>query len=179
MNRAFLSVGSNIRRRRSIKTGLRALYDRYGPLRCSPVYETAAVGFRGPTFYNLVVSFVTVDAPSTVVDFTKTVELACGREPRPEKFHSRTLDLDLLLYGDRISKRPPLPRPDIFAFAFVLQPLAELAPDRICPGRDQTFSELWAHSPLRATNMTSRCVDWLPVFSARQLDVRPPRQDFC
>lgn len=163
----YVSVGSNIRRRSSIKAGMRALFELYGPLAVSSVYETEAVGFSGDPFYNFVVAFETEDSPSQIQRCMKQIEINCGRKRDGRKNNPRTLDMDLLLYGNLQleSKTLQVPRDEIFKYAFVLQPLAELAPELGCPGRKQTFKQLWQdyqqqHQPAKAS-----IVEWDPVRS--------------
>jgi 2-amino-4-hydroxy-6-hydroxymethyldihydropteridine diphosphokinase len=143
---AFIGVGSNIDPATHVPAGLAALRDRLGELTCSPVYETEAVGFDGPAFYNLVVRLDRAPDLDTVVAELRAVEGAFGREREASlRRGSRTLDLDLLVYGDRIGADPvPLPREDVRRYAFVLRPLAELAPDFPEPGSGTPFADLWA-----------------------------------
>ena len=142
----FVSVGSNVERERNIRGSLRALRERFGPLLVSPVYETAPVGFTGAPFYNLVVAFATELAPRDVLIALADIEAAHGRTRHSERFAPRTLDLDLLLYGDAIVAEPDLelPRPEIARYAFVLEPLAAVAPDLPHPQAGRTYHEIWA-----------------------------------
>lgn len=112
--------------------------------RVSRIYEAEPVGFEGPNFFNCVVAFNTELSPSALQTQLKTLELQYGRQPDAKKNQSRTLDLDLLLYGDLIrAQSPVLPRDDIYKFAFVLQPLMELCPQQVVPGDGRTVAELW------------------------------------
>lgn len=145
MPEVFVGVGGNVKPARHIPRGLAELTARVGPLRLSPVYRSRAVGFAGDDFYNLVVAFDTdleVHALDRVLD---EVETACGRDRTAPRFASRTLDLDLLLYGDAVIDEPglKLPRREILDYAFVLRPLAELAGDRCHPSTGLTFAEHW------------------------------------
>lgn len=118
---------------------------RFGELRLSPVYESEAQGFDGDPFYNLVLSLRCRETPPQLVAVTKQIEAAHGRQPGAVKFAPRTLDLDLLLHGDRVVESPDLrlPHPDILRYAFVLRPLAELAPGLLHPALGQTMTALW------------------------------------
>lgn len=107
------------------------------------MYESPAKGFSGPPFLNLVLSFRTDETPETILKVLSGLEAVAGRDRSAGKFSSRTLDLDLLLYGDRIDAALKLPHPDIERYAFVLKPLADLAPDLRHPATGATLSELW------------------------------------
>jgi 2-amino-4-hydroxy-6-hydroxymethyldihydropteridine diphosphokinase len=146
MTRAYVSVGSNVDREANVRAALTALETRFGPLAVSPVYETGTVGFDGDPFLNLVVGLDTDLAPEPLVDFLKSVERARGRTPESNGFRPRTLDLDLIMYGSLVMETPyfELPRDEILHHAFVLAPLADLAPDLLHPLIGQTMSELWA-----------------------------------
>ncbi|HEU5397829.1 MAG TPA: 2-amino-4-hydroxy-6-hydroxymethyldihydropteridine diphosphokinase [Gammaproteobacteria bacterium] len=145
---AFVGIGSNVEPEQRVRQAVKLLRERFGAIRLSPVYRNAAVGFEGDDFLNLVAAFETaldVDALNAALD---EIELACGRERGAARFTPRTMDLDLLLYGDRVSAAPvKLPRPEILKYAFVLKPLADLVPDRRHPGTDSTYAELWARYP--------------------------------
>lgn len=145
MARAYVSVGSNIDRERHVRGAIAALRDRYGRLLLSPVYESRAVGFDGGDFYNLVVAFDTEEPPRAIAEALAAIERAHGRERRAHGLHSRTLDLDLLLYDDLVVDEPGLrlPREDIARYAFVLKPLADLAPAGVHPQTGQRFAQMW------------------------------------
>lgn len=91
-----------------------------------------------------------------------------GRDRLAEKFSSRTLDLDIILYGNEQLNLPGLeiPRDEIFRYAFVLQPLADLVPAMICPGTDQTFLEIWHDFQAGRELDEARIVDWHPFQAA-------------
>ncbi len=146
MTRVYVSIGSNIERERHIRAGVRALRQRYGELRLSPVYESTAVGFEGDNFYNLVAAFDTGDSVAEVDAFLRQVEDANRRDRNSPRFSPRTLDLDLLLYGELVRRhdKPLLPRPEITENAFVLKPLADLAGDLRDPLSGRRYASLWA-----------------------------------
>lgn len=162
MVKVFVSVGSNIDRHINIYAGLNALKQRYGELQLSSVYETEAVGFDGDPFFNLVVAFDTDESPQAINQFLKAVEDMQGRERQQKKFSPRSLDMDLLLYGDKQFDYPGLeiPRKEIFKYAFVLEPLAEIAPEMICPGETKTFAELWQNYKVEKPLSQAAIVDW-------------------
>ena len=141
--RVFVSAGSNIDPRANLEVACAALKERYGELELSPLYQSPAAGFSGPDFLNLVAGFRTEEAPSELIERLAELETNAGRDRSGGKFASRTLDLDLLLYGDRIDAALKLPHPDIERYAFVLKPLADLAPDLRHPVTGVAFSEHW------------------------------------
>lgn len=128
MPRVFVGIGSNLRPQQNLKLAVRELRARYGDVRLSPVYRNAAVGFDGDDFLNMVAGFESDATPAELnADFERIHGLA-GRVRDGARLVSRTLDIDLLLYGDTVSATPPLPRRDVLDYDFVLRPLAELAP---------------------------------------------------
>lgn len=142
----YVSAGSNIDPEHHLRAACRRLADRFGPLSLSSVYRTKAVGFDGDDFLNLVVSFSTSVDVHTVKAHLDENELCAGRTGSAESFVPRTLDLDLLLYGTQVLDNPTVrvPRADILNYAFVLAPIAELAPDLRHPVDGRTMCELWS-----------------------------------
>jgi 2-amino-4-hydroxy-6-hydroxymethyldihydropteridine diphosphokinase len=98
----------------------------------SSLYRTAPVGAQGPDFINAVAALSTRLTAPMLLDALQQLEQAAGRE-RPYPNAPRTLDLDLLLYGDACIASPRLrvPHPRMHERAFVLVPLAEIAPERV------------------------------------------------
>lgn len=141
----YLSIGSNVRPVSNIRAALRELRRQFGPLRVSPVYRSRAVGFSGDDFLNLVVGLETALRPGELVDRFRALEAGQGRVRDQGRFTSRTLDLDILTYGDqRIREgRLVIPRDEIIRYAFVLRPLADLAPDDHHPELGLSYAELW------------------------------------
>ncbi len=145
MPRGYISIGSNIDKESNIASSLRALAKQFGKLIVSSTYETEPVGFCGENFYNLVVGFDSNLDAKSVGKILKQIESDHGRTHNSKKFSARTLDLDLLLYGDQVINegRLRIPRDEIIKYAFVLEPLAEIAPDLKHPVTHQTYAELW------------------------------------
>lgn len=154
MNRVYVGVGSNIDNERNIRLGILALKERFGKLDISPVYESKPVGFQGKNFYNLVVGFDTSESPEQTAASLHSIESSFGRNREKGKI-SRTLDLDLLLFGDLVLDGEDIhvPRTDILNYAFVLKPLAELDGERMHPVEKRTIRELWNSSELQGQDL--------------------------
>lgn len=143
MAQVFISIGSNIDREASIRGGVAALQQRFGALQLSSVYESEAVGFDGDHFLNLVAGFETGEPVTDVAAALRAIEDQFGRDRSGPKFSSRTLDLDMLVYDELVLDEPQIPRDEIVKNAFVLQPLAEIAPDSLHPQLQLSYAELW------------------------------------
>jgi len=145
VTRVYVSVGTNIDREHNVRSAVAALRRRFGPLQASRVYESAAVGFDGAPFYNLVVAFDTQLAAAQVAAELHRIEDAHGRERGGERYGDRTLDLDLLLFGTLVCEdgKLQLPRAEIRERAFVLGPLVEVAPDLVDPRTGERYGALW------------------------------------
>lgn len=142
----YISIGSNVERKRNIRSALAALRKQFKKLEQSRVYETEAVGFKGQPFYNLVVGFETSQPPQELVGKLRAIEDEHGRDRKGQRFSDRTLDLDLLLYDDDIIEQGKLkiPRDEILKYAFVLGPLAEIAGHKMHPVEHQSYYDLWS-----------------------------------
>lgn len=145
MAQVFLSIGSNINRDKNIADCVRSLQAGYRNFSASSVYESEAVGFEGDNFYNLVVSIETDMPVAKFYKALRKIEDDAGRDRSQAKFSSRSLDIDILTYGDLHGAFDGirLPRDEILYNAFVLQPLAELAPGAIHPVKQLTYRQLW------------------------------------
>ena len=139
----FVSLGSNIEPLRHARMAVKKLRQRFGPLRVSSVYRNRAAGFEGEDFLNLVVGFTTTESPEAVVAELEKLHAEAGRVRGADRFAPRTLDLDLLIYGDRVIDELQVPRKDIKEYSFVLGPLAEIAPDLRHPVTGESMAELW------------------------------------
>lgn len=145
MNRVYISIGSNQNTKANVRAALDALSARFGEPVISSVYESEAVGFDGENFLNLVVGLSTDVPVGQLAEWLKQVEDDNGRERNRSRFSSRTLDLDVLTYGNTVGTIDgvELPRSEILSNAFVLQPLAEIAPDERHPINGQRYADLW------------------------------------
>jgi 2-amino-4-hydroxy-6-hydroxymethyldihydropteridine diphosphokinase len=146
MAEIFLSLGSNIDPETHIPAAISELENLFGPLVVSSTYETASVGFEGPVFHNLVVGFRSDQDPRDIARQLRALEERHGRTRNSQKFSSRTLDVDLILYGSKIFDDHDLrlPRDEITQYAFVLEPLAEIAAECLHPVIGKTYCQLWA-----------------------------------
>ena len=145
MPRIYISIGSNIDKERNIRSAIGALKECFGDLQLSSVYLSEAVGFQGDDFLNLVAACETDLGVKNVAECLRQIEQDHGRHRSGPKFSSRTLDLDLLLYGDLVyhEGKLELPRDEILYNAFVLQPLAEIAAELKHPVVGRSYGQLW------------------------------------
>jgi 2-amino-4-hydroxy-6-hydroxymethyldihydropteridine diphosphokinase len=141
----YLSLGSNIERHRHITAALDALADLFGELKISRVFESKSVGFEGSNFFNLVVGANTQLSVADLSETLKQIEDANGRKRSGPKFSPRSLDIDILTYDNLVGLEAgvELPRAEILSNAFVLKPLAELAPLQRHPQLQHTYAALW------------------------------------
>lgn len=156
---AYVSAGSNIAPEANLRLAIGELRRRYGAVRLSPVYRTPAVGFAGDDFLNLVLAFDTAEPAAAIVAELERLHALAGRRRGPSAFMARTLDLDLLLYGDAVLPELKVPRDDIRKYAFVLGPLADLAPDLVHPQGGETMAALWGGFDRGSQPLTPVTVD--------------------
>jgi 2-amino-4-hydroxy-6-hydroxymethyldihydropteridine diphosphokinase len=148
--RAYVAFGANLGdRARTIGLALDELraHPQIHVRKVSSLLENPAVGgpLDSPPFLNGVAEVSTTLLPRELLQTLLATEHRLGRE-RHRKWDPRTIDLDLLLYGDRVIDEPNLtvPHPRMARREFVLKPLSELAPDLVIPGRQQTVARLLA-----------------------------------
>lgn len=149
MGRAYLSLGSNIDAGRWLSAAVAELRERFGALDVSPVYRSAAVGFDGPDFLNLAVGLDSDLPPQELNDWLHALEDRHGRIRGGDRYASRTLDVDIVLYDDLVLSGEghlELPRSEL-RHAFVLKPMADIAPDLRHPVSGQSMAELWQAFP--------------------------------
>jgi len=136
---AYIGIGANLGdASANVDDALRRLaaLDGGRMLGQSAKYRTAPIDSSGDDYINAVACIETTLAAPALLDALHGIELAHGRE-RPYRNAPRTLDLDILLYGDQAIDLPQLhvPHPRMLERAFVLVPLLEIAPDVVVPGR--------------------------------------------
>jgi 2-amino-4-hydroxy-6-hydroxymethyldihydropteridine diphosphokinase len=146
MTAVYLGLGSNKNAQFYLNRALSALQQSFGELCISPVYESESIGFKGSNFFNLVVMLdITMPIKDLLAEL-RSIENANDRDRSAPKFSSRTLDIDILLYGDWVGEYDGvvLPRHEILENAFVLRPLCDLAPALIHPIKQQSIAAIWA-----------------------------------
>jgi 2-amino-4-hydroxy-6-hydroxymethyldihydropteridine diphosphokinase len=149
MTTVLLSLGSNLEPARHLRAALRELREAFGELAVSPAYLTPAVGFQGPDFLNNAVALRTDMALPALDAWLHALEDRHGRDRSGPRFSNRTLDVDIVFYGDAIVEGPGhlrIPRPEL-KHAFVLRPMADIAPDFIDPVSGRSLAVLWQSHP--------------------------------
>ena len=141
---AYLSLGSNVSPEKNIQFALDQLSKIFGETVSSSTYKTKAIGFEGSDFLNLVVKIETDLDPERLIDRLHGIEEMTGRITGTKAFNDRTLDIDVLIYGDQINPDLNIPRDEILMYGFVLEPLAELNPEGLHPIERVSFMELWS-----------------------------------
>ena len=155
MGKAYLSLGSNVLPEQNLASALRALRERFGGLRVSPVYRTTAIGFDGPDFLNAAAVLDSDLGVHELNDWLHALEDAHGRDRSGPRFGDRPLDIDIVFFDELVTEGAGnlrLPRPEL-KHAFVLKPLADIAPEYVDPVSGCTLAELWAESPEREVPM--------------------------
>jgi len=148
---AYLSLGSNVAPEHHLRVAIDALRARFGEVRLSPVYRTRSVGFEGTDFLNAAAVIDSDLDPFALNDWLHALEDAHGRDRSGPRFSDRTLDIDIVFYDDLVLQGPGnlrLPR-DELKHAFVLLPLADIAPDMVDPRSGMTLQSLWDAHPDR------------------------------
>ncbi|EIK98718.1 2-amino-4-hydroxy-6-hydroxymethyldihydropteridine pyrophosphokinase [Pseudomonas sp. M47T1] len=148
LTRIYLGLGSNIDREAHLCAGLDALAAFVQDMQCSAVFESQPVGIKSGPFFNLVVSALT-DLPLIELDRRlKFIEADNGRYAPDRK--GLPLDIDVLLYGNLAGNFDGLvlPRAEILKNAFVLWPLALIAPEVVHPGVGKPMAQVWAEAQI-------------------------------
>jgi 2-amino-4-hydroxy-6-hydroxymethyldihydropteridine diphosphokinase len=145
MTEVFVAAGSNIDPLRNLSAALERLEFSYPSLRVSPAYRNKAVGFEGEDFVNLVVGFDTDQTLEQVRARLQVIESECGRPREAPKWAPRSMDLDILLFGNEVRNEPGLivPRPDLVKRPYMLKPIVDIAPNLQHPTLHRTMCELW------------------------------------
>ena len=143
MQRVFVSIGSNIKPKKNLEIAKNHLNHLF-QCEYSSIYETSSEGFKGENFLNLVVSFKTEIKPMKLRGILKSIENKMGRTESQKGMSNRTIDLDIILYGDSViyEDKVEIPSSDIEKYLFVLEPLTEIAGDLIHPILKISFKEL-------------------------------------
>ena len=141
----YVAAGSNVEPERNLALAASELRREFPDVRFSPWYRNQAVGFDGDDFINFVAGFTTDLPVEEVVARFHAIEALCGRPPGAPRWAPRSMDLDILLYGELLRNEPrlKLPRPDLLKRPFMLGPLADLAPGLIHPTEKVSIAELW------------------------------------
>jgi 2-amino-4-hydroxy-6-hydroxymethyldihydropteridine diphosphokinase len=141
----FVAAGSNIAPEQNLALAVRELARVFPGSRFSPWYRNPAAGFEGEDFINLAAGFDTPLSPMAVLGHLHAIEAQCGRPRDAPRWAPRTMDLDVLLYDALVLEGPPLtlPRPDLLKRAYMLGPMADLAPELVHPTAGKTIGELW------------------------------------
>jgi len=145
LTRVYVAAGSNVAPVENLERAAGELRRSFGAVQCSAAYRNAAVGFEGEDFINFVAAFDTAREVHAVIHELQRIEGLCGRTRDAPKWAPRSMDLDILLYGDRVSDEPGLvlPRPDLLRRPYMLGPMAELAPQAVHPTLGKTMAQLW------------------------------------
>lgn len=145
--RVYVAAGSNLEPEKHLERAAAEIVRSWPDAHFSQAYRNVAVGFDGPDFINLVTGFTTAQPLDAVIARLRAIETQCGRPRYAPKWASRTMDLDVLLFGDRVEKTTEytLPRPDLLKRPYMLGPLAEIAPQVLHPTEGRTIGELWKH----------------------------------
>ena len=149
MTRVYVAAGSNVEPRRHLQVACAELARRFTGAQFSAAWQNRAVGFEGEDFINLVVGFDTEEPVDAVIAELQRIEGLCGRARNAPRWAPRSMDLDILLFGELVCERPGLvlPRPDLLKRPYMLGPLAEIAPELRHPTAGATIGELWARFP--------------------------------
>lgn len=143
--RTYLSLGSNVEPEHNLRAAIAALRERFAGVVASRVYRFPAVGFDGPDFLNAAAAIDCDIDPFALNRWLHELERRHGRIRANVKFSSRTLDIDIIYFGELVLEGPGeliLPRPELNQ-AFVLKPMAELEPHFLDPICKRTLKQLW------------------------------------
>ncbi|CDT85090.1 7, 8-dihydro-6-hydroxymethylpterin-pyrophosphokinase [Vibrio coralliirubri] len=145
MATVYVSIGSNINREHHVTKSLKALNNHFAPLHISNFYDCEPVGFEGDNFLNLVVGFECDLSIAELAKVLHQIELENDRKRETKEYASRTIDIDILLYGNEVGTIDgvELPRGEITEYAFVLRPLVDVAAQERHPTLDISFQHLW------------------------------------
>jgi len=146
MPEVYVAAGSNVAPERALACAVAELTREFPGVRFSPWYRNAPAQGAGADYINLVAGFITTLSPRELQARLRAIESRCGRVRAGTGTGAPpVIDLDLLLYGDLVCAEPglTLPRPGLLTCAWMLGPLAELAPQTMHPTARRTIAELW------------------------------------
>jgi 2-amino-4-hydroxy-6-hydroxymethyldihydropteridine diphosphokinase len=158
---AYVSGGSNLDADTNLRLAARALAVRHPGTRFSRCYRNRAIGFEGPDFINFVAEVPVRGDPQLLKGELECIETQCGRPREAPKWAPRAMDLDILLFGNLVQDLPGLvlPRPDLLRWAFMLGPLAEIAPALQHPVLHRPIGELWGEFDQRVHPLSVESLD--------------------
>ena len=165
MTPVYVAAGSNLEPAKHLAQASEEILHAWPDAIFSTAYTNKAVGFDGPDFINLVIGFHTAYPVDFVIARLRSIETHCGRPRYAPKWASRTMDLDVLMFGDRIEKTSDytLPRPDLLKRPYMLGPMAEIAPRVLHPTEGRTIAELWAAFECGGHSMTPVSIPGIPA----------------
>jgi 2-amino-4-hydroxy-6-hydroxymethyldihydropteridine diphosphokinase len=149
MARVYLSLGSNQEPQRYLPAAIASLRARFGAITVSPAYRSRSVGFDGADFVNLAVGLDTDLSPEALNDWLHALEDSHGRRRDLPRYSNRMLDIDIVFYDALVldgTGHLQIPRKEL-QHAFVLRPIADIAPAFRHPQSGLSMAELWAAFP--------------------------------
>ena len=155
-NKVYFSLGSNIDAGQHIARAVNSFLQDFDDVLVSNLYRCSAVGFKGDDFLNLAVAFQTEQNVVELLDYAEHLEQQAGRiRVTRGRFDSRTLDVDLLMYGDFVGQQAGYqwPSEDIDTVAHVLCPVADIAKDDVHPISNRRFTSLWQEFDMGEADM--------------------------
>lgn len=163
----YLGIGSNSDAEIHIRSGVAELIKKFGYTEISSVYLSEAIGIKGPPFLNLVIAIKTNLALVDLIQCLKAIEACFGRTKKRVKFSPITLDIDVLAFDDYCGNISGvvLPRPEIFEYAHVLCPFAELAPALVLPNCQYSLAKLWRQQDVAKQSIDRVNFNWAEALA--------------
>ncbi len=158
-HRIFLGLGSNTNPQTNLVSCLEWLDHSFRSMQVSPAYRSPAFGFSGRDFINLVVRIDSAISPLALKAWLRQLEDRHGRDRSQPRFSDRTLDVDILLFGDLVAPQWQIPRKETVTQPYILKPLCDLAPNLRLPHSNITVSRLWrdmqdrGHDPIEPVRL--------------------------